>query len=222
MPKDIILLVDFDGTLACTLHLGECVRLAFAEQGFEVEDNFVEKFHGNNFSAFVTEYYPNLDVDSFKKSVTLHETQKNNGLYEGVLDMLLCWKNLPIRLCLFTARDECSVESRLDNHGIRHFFDVVCTSDHYYPLGKSDVGSMEMMLGYYRERNIDGTFWYVGDSYIDFLSAKNNGIGNTFFRAVVHGDVTRRDELINSGVPEELIINHPSEMTLIMFPELQR
>ena len=217
-----ILLLDYDMTLAHTPNLGECVQNAFKEQGVKVGKEFLEKFHAHNFTGVLKDEYPLLDRNQFKRAIACYEKNTAHKLYDGIKEALQCWHELGTKLFLFSARDEYSLGCRLEHDGIRSYFQVICTSDDYAPLSKKDMGSMERILQFLRDNNICAdNLWYVGDSIIDWASASNHGLREKF-RAVIHGNARLRDLLIEQGVPEEHIINHPSEMTLLMYPHLEQ
>jgi phosphoglycolate phosphatase len=131
---------------------------------------------------------------------TLIDTHKMNyPLFPGIKELLL---GLP-RDCLlyvWTARDRRSLERILTDHGVRHLFEGLYTSDDFYP--KPHFRGLIELLGEVDKSQV----WIIGDTTIDILGAKHFGVKSI---GAVWGLAGSSESLIDAGA--DLIAQEPNQ-----------
>ena len=181
--KDI-LLFDLDGTLTDPKEgITKCVQYALAHFGIEVDDLaqlmcFIGPPLVDSFQQFYSfdKQKAELAVEKYRerfKDIGIFE----NGVYDGVLDMLAACKEAGKKLCLATSKPEVFAVRILEKYGMSQYFDEVVGSTLDGSINAKDEVIREAFrrLGI-SEKGEKSHIIMIGDRKHDILGAKKCGI----------------------------------------------
>jgi phosphoglycolate phosphatase-like HAD superfamily hydrolase len=126
------------------------------------------------------------------------------ALFAGIKDFLGVL-SLECQLYVWTARSRASTLRILQELGVYHYFEAICTIDDAPP--KPHIGGLIDLVG---KESKDGLF-VIGDSSYDMMGAKN--FGATALGAMWNSE-SKADVLKNFGA--DFIVSHPSECSKII------
>lgn len=181
--KDI-LLFDLDGTLTDPKEgITKCVQYALSHFDIEVEDlNELMCFIGPPLVESFREFYgfdkakAELAVEKYRerfKDIGIFE----NGVYEGVIDLLKMCKQAGKKLCLATSKPEIFAVRILDKYGMSEYFDEVVGSTLDGTINSKDEVICEAFrrLGISDDK-LKSNVIMIGDRKHDIIGAKKCGI----------------------------------------------
>ena len=137
MERDImkrLLLFDLDGTLTDAKEgITKCVQYALKHFGIEAKLNDLLCFIGPPLFDSFREYY-NLDEENAKLAVEKYRERFKdigifeNGVYDGIIDMLKCCKEMGYKIGLATSKPEEFARRILDKYLLTEYFDEITGS----------------------------------------------------------------------------------------------
>ncbi len=202
-----LVVFDLDGTLLDTL---EDIRGAinYALSAWSVPKVEKEKIrlyvgHGlrnalftalNNSSIKVPEEDLPLMVELMMSTYKKHPSD-HTVPYPGIVDMLYTLKSEGYLIGVISNKSQFLVEEIIKNVLPDFSFDFVIGQSDKYPLKPDPESLMDMMRHYGADR---GSTLYVGDSEVDYLTAKNAEVESI----IVNYGFRTKEELEKSGVKE--------------------
>jgi phosphoglycolate phosphatase len=118
--------------------------------------------------------WPNwADLKSQFKAYYLRRCGTSSQLYPGVVQTLTTLAQRGTRLAVVTNKESRYVNALLQFHAIQHFFDLVVCGD-TLATQKPDPSCIHLCLKSLQVNSNQSLF--IGDSWIDALTAKNAGI----------------------------------------------
>lgn len=181
--KDIILF-DLDGTLTDPKEgITKCVQYALAHFGIKVNDlEELMCFIGPPLIDSFQQFY-DFDEKKAKEAVEKYRERFSdigifeNGIYNGVLDLLQECKRVGKRLCLATSKPEIFAVRIIEKYGMASYFDEVVGSTLDGSINAKDEVIREVFrrLGITTEDEKNHIVM-VGDRKHDILGAKKCGI----------------------------------------------
>lgn len=134
-----VIMLDFDGTTACTVHaIYHAAKRMLNEYGYEVEKDIVYKNFG---LALPYSFYCFAGVESFDEETSKNmiadynriyreEAEQLIELFDGVADTLDTLKKAGIKIVIASNNVHPVLERQLSNLGIRHYIDdIVAVED---------------------------------------------------------------------------------------------
>lgn len=202
-----LVVFDLDGTLLDTL---EDIRGAinYALSAWSVPKVDKEKIrlyvgHGlrnalftalNNSSIKVPEEDLPLMVELMMSTYKKHPSD-HTVPYPGIVDMLYTLKSEGYLIGVISNKSQFLVEEIIKNVLPDFSFDFVIGQSDKYPLKPDPESLMSMMRHYGADR---GSTLYIGDSEVDYLTAKNAEVESI----IVNYGFRTKEELEKSGVKE--------------------
>ena len=179
-----ILLFDLDGTLTDPKEgITKCVQYALSHFNIEVEDlNELMCFIGPPLVESFREFYgfdkakAELAVEKYRerfKDIGIFE----NGVYDGVIELLKACKQAGKKLCLATSKPEVFAVRILNKYSMSEYFDEVVGSTLDGTINSKD----EVICEAFRRLDISddklkSNVIMIGDRKHDILGAKKCGI----------------------------------------------
>lgn len=179
-----ILLFDLDGTLTDPKEgITKCVQYALSHFDIEVEDlNELMCFIGPPLVESFREFYgfdkakAELAVEKYRerfKDIGIFE----NGVYDGVIELLKACKQAGKKLCLATSKPEVFAVRILNKYSMSEYFDEVVGSTLDGTINSKD----EVICEAFRRLDISNdklksNVIMIGDRKHDILGAKKCGI----------------------------------------------
>ena len=134
-----VIMLDFDGTTACTVHaIYHAAKRMLNEYGYEVEKDVVYKNFG---LALPYSFYCFAGVESFDEATSKEmiarygaiyqaEAEQLIELFDGVADTLDKLKKAGVKIVIASNNVHPVLERQLSNLGIRHYIDdIVAVED---------------------------------------------------------------------------------------------
>ena len=180
--KDI-LLFDLDGTLTEPKEgITKCVQYALAHFGIEVRDlNELMCFIGPPLIESFQMFYGFDKAKAEEATVKYRERYKDigifeNGIYDGVIDLLKACKLAGKKLCLATSKPEVFAVRILEKYGMAEYFDEAVGSTLDGKINAKDqvINEAFRRLGIDEEKKAKVIM--IGDRKHDILGAKKCGI----------------------------------------------
>ena len=181
--KDI-LLFDLDGTLTDPKEgITKSVQYALKSVGIEVNDlNDLMCFIGPPLIESFPTFYGLNEEKTEQAILKYRERYKDigifeNGVYDGILDVLAACKNAGKTLCLATSKPEEYAVRILEHYGMSEYFDEAVGSTMDGSINYKD----EVIMEAFRRLGIDSDekksrVIMIGDRKHDILGAKKCGI----------------------------------------------
>lgn len=178
------LFFDLDGTLTDPKEgITKCVQYALAYFGIEVNDlNDLMCFIGPPLVESFQQFY-GFDKDKAELAVEKYRERFKdigifeNGIYEGILDMLKACKQSGRKLCLATSKPEVFAVRILDKYGMAEYFDEVVGSTLDGSINTKDEVIREAFRRLHiTEDSQKAEIIMIGDRKHDILGAKKCGI----------------------------------------------
>lgn len=181
MNKKKLIIFDLDGTLIDTIQdLNIAINVALKKYGFPtVALDKTRRDIGNGVKKLIERSLPS-DIDkktyddvfkTFKEYYVLHYFD-NSFPYPGIKDILLELKARGYRLAVLSNKFN-EGANKLVNFYFESIFDLIIGQlENYRPKPYSDLTNLLLLkLGVSKEDSL-----YIGDTEVDYLTAKNAGI----------------------------------------------
>lgn len=221
MSKSRGICFDLDGTLLDSTKNGPDRFLKVSQKlGLPIKPDTKElviSFWHKPADILITSVWPNMDPQIF-----INEWKKLeiNELLPIIPDAITALRLLSeeFSLSILTNRDRISTDFQI--HHFRYLFDFIITHDDVPVMSdrarsyKPDPGTMNQIIGEYKERGINkNRIIYIGDQIeADFELAQKTGIS---FYAVTSGVCSFKDFLA-AGVRQERIISSITELPRLL------
>lgn len=134
-----VIMLDFDGTTACTVHaIYHAAKRMLNEYGYEIEKDIVYKNFGLAlpYSFYCFAGVENFDEETSKNMIADYnriyreEAEQLIELFDGVADTLDTLKKAGIKIVIASNNIHPVLERQLSNLGIRHYIDdIVAVED---------------------------------------------------------------------------------------------
>ena len=176
-----VIMLDFDGTTACTVHaIYHAAKRMLNEYGYEVEKDIVYKNFG---LALPYSFYCFAGVESFDEATSKQmiadynriyqaEAEQLIELFDGVADTLDTLKKAGVKIVIASNNIHPVLERQLANLGIRQYIDDIVAVEDVENVKPAPDIALEVLRRY----NISGEeSLVVGDATLDMDMGREAG-----------------------------------------------
>lgn len=173
-----LIIFDLDGTLCYTINdVVNCIKITINKLKLnEVEESAISNLMGKPIADIFKILFPNSKEEEIKEMCNIYNQSyfenpySKTELYEGIFDTIDSLKKQGYLLAVATNKNE-KVATKIIKHFFPKKFDLIVGNNGKIPL-KPNRGMIDYICNKLK-CDIKNTI-YVGDTEIDYLTAKNN------------------------------------------------